>query len=164
MKRAVQSLTPEDFAKYRVWRFTGSDTPDETYVTPVRQLPVARLTACIIGGPIHLANRTVLTGLLGNLDPSNPRFTEHFLTLSVFRSDGAIFHLARYHDLDATKRGPSALAAFLGYPLDALFPITYDISSVVAGPSTALRGSISAEPRVRLTRSEIIALAVPGVA
>jgi hypothetical protein len=160
MKRPADSLTAEDFAKFPVWRFTGSDTPDETYMTPVRQLPVKRLDGCIIGGPIRLANQTVMTGYLGNLDPSDSRSTEHFLTLTVFRSDGVRFHLARYHDIDVAKRGPTALATFLGLSLGKVFPIAYDVSNIVAGPPNLLRGTIAVGPRERLTRSEIIALAV----
>ena len=159
--RPVDSLTAEDFAKSPVWRFTGSDTPDETYMTPVRRLPARRLDGCIVASPIRLANGTVLTGVLGNLDSANPRLTEHFLTLSVFRPDGAQFYLARYHDFDAAERGPDALAAFLGLSLNAVFPITYDVSSIVAGPPESLHGTITAEPRERLTRAEVIALAVP---
>lgn len=102
-----------------------------------------------------------MTGFLGNLDPTNSCLTEHFLTLSIFRSDGTLFNLARYHDFDAEERGPAALAAFLGLPLDAVFPISYDLTCVVAGPLESLRGTITAEPRERLTGAEIIALAVP---
>ncbi len=43
MKRPVDSLIAEDFAKSPVWRFTNSDSPEETHVTPVRRLPVERL-------------------------------------------------------------------------------------------------------------------------
>jgi len=160
MKRRVDSLTPEDIARFPVWRFTDDDTPDETYVSPVQPVPVSQVTGCIVGVPIRLANGTILPGVLGNLDPAQPRLTEHFLTLSVFRSDGAQFHLARYHDFDVAERGPSALASFLGLPIDEVFPITYDASSILAGPTDSLRGSIPVEPQERLTRSEIIALAV----
>ena len=161
MKRRVDNLTVEDFARFPIWRFTDDDTPDETYVSPVRQLPVSQVTGCIVGVPIRLANGTVLAGALGNFDPAQSRRAQHFLTLSVFRSDGAQFHLARYHDFDAAERGPTALASFLGLSVDAIFPISYDVTSVVAGPSDSLRGLITAEPRERLTRSELIALAVP---
>jgi hypothetical protein len=119
------------------------------------------VNGCIVGCHIYLANQTLLTGFLGNLDTTNTRFTEHFLTLSVFRSDGAVFHLARYHDFDAIKRSPTTLATFLGLPLEAVFPITYDVSSSVIGPPDVVRGVVTAEPRTRLTRAEVIALAVP---
>ena len=99
--------------------------------------------------------------MLGNIDPTNPRLTEHFLTVSVFRSDGALFHLARYHDLDAIERGPAALAAFLGLSLKAVFPLSYDVSAIVTGLPEVVRGTITSEPRERLTRAEVIALAVP---
>ena len=161
MTRPVDSLTKKDFAESPVWRFTGSDMPDETHVKPVRRLPVRRLAGCIVGVPIRLANQTVLTGIIGNFDPGTPRLTEHFLTLSVFRPDGSLFQLARYHDYDAAERGPTELAEFLGLPLDGVFPISYDLSGIVAGSPDVLRGTIAAKPRERLTRAEIIALAVP---
>jgi hypothetical protein len=161
MKKRADHLTAEDFLKHPVWRFTGSDTPDETYLRPVRQLPAKQLGGCIIGSRMLLANRTAVTGCLGNLNPANSRATEHFLTLCVFRSDGARFHLARYHDVDAARRSPTALAAFLGLPLELVFPIAYDVSKLVAGPLESLRGTINVEPRERLTRPELIKLAVP---
>jgi hypothetical protein len=161
MKHPVDHLTAEDFAKFPVWRFTGSDVPDEPYVTPVRRLPVKRLSGCIVGCPIHLANEMVLTGSLGNIDTTNARLTEHFLTLSVYRSDGSLFHLARYHDFDVSERGPVALTAFLGLSLEDVFPISYDVSSIVTGPPEVVRGTITAGPRERLARAQIIELAVP---
>ncbi len=164
MKRPVDSLTRKDFIEFPVWRFTGSDTPDETYVKPVRRLPVRDLASCIVGVPIRLANRTMLTGIIGNFDPATPRLTEHFLTLSVFRPDGLLFDMARYHDDDAATRGAAAMAEFLGLSLDAVFPISYDLSGIVAGSTDVLRGAVTAEPRERLTRAEIIALAVPRIA
>jgi hypothetical protein len=161
MTRPIDSLTKEDFAESPVWRFTGSDTPDETHVKPVRRLPVSRLAGCIVGIPIRLANGTVLTGIIGNFDPTIPRLTEHFLTLSVFRPDGSLFHMARYHDYDAAERGAAMLAEFLDLPLNAVFPISYDLSGMVVGSPDVLRGAITAQPRERLTREQIIALAVP---
>jgi hypothetical protein len=161
MTRPVDRLTKEDFAESPVWRFTGSDTPGETHVEPVKRLPVRSLAACVVGVPIRLADGTVLTGMIGNFDPANPRLTEHFLTLSVFRPDGSLFHMARYHDYGAADRGSAGLAEFLGLPLVAVFPISYDLSGIVIGSPDLLRGTITAEPRERLTRAQIIALAVP---
>lgn len=160
MTRRIDSLTRMDYAETPVWRFTGSDTPDETHVEPVRILPVRRLAGCVAGVPVWLASGTVLTGVFGNFDPATPRFIEHFLNVSVIRPDGALFHLARYHDYDVAERGPARLAEFLGLLIDAVFPISYDLSGIVAGSFDAVSGTITAEPRERLTRAEIIALAV----
>lgn len=157
----IDSLTEDDFAKYPIWRFTNSDSPDETCVTPVRRFPVSKLQNCIVGCPIRLADETVLTGILGNLDLADAKLTEHFLTLSVFHPNGKLFHMARYHDFDAAKRGPAALAKFLGIKLKSVFPITYDISKLAIGSAKSLCGTLTAKPRKRLTRYQIIALAVP---
>jgi len=161
VKRPVDSLTAEDFGKFPVWQFVAADTPDETYVKPVRQLPTKQLDGCIVGCQLRLANGTKLPGFLGNLDVTNSRLTQHFLTLSAFGPSGTVFHLARYHDIDSIKHGPAAFAAFLGLPLQAVFPITYDVSDNVVGPANLIRGLITPEPQERLSRAEIIALAVP---
>jgi hypothetical protein len=160
MKRPSGKLTAQDFAKFPVWRFTSDDTPDETYVSPVRKLPVKRVDGCIIGCKVHLANGTALQGVVANLNLTDPRCNEHFLALSVFGEDGDRFRLARYHDVDFARRGPDALAAFLRLPISAVFPITYDVSDVVSGRHAVLRGVINAEPNERLTRKEIISLAL----
>ena len=69
--------------------------------------------------------------------------------------------MARYHDFDASERGPQVLAAFLGLPIKEVFPISYDISRFSLGASAALVGTIEQEPREKLTRAQIIGLAVP---
>ena len=83
----------------------------------------------------------------------------HFLSLSV-PSQGEWFHLARYHDSDYAENGPVALAQLLGLTVAEVFPITYDLTSYVSGEASALKGTILAEPRERLSRDEIISLAV----
>ena len=158
--RPVDSLTAADFSEFPVWCFTGSDTPDETYVMPVCELPVKRLDGCVVGSQIRFADGTLWTGVLGNIDLHKPRSTEHFITLSVFRSDGTQFYLARYFDPDFFERGPVALAAFLGLEVSAIFPITYDISSFVIGVPEVARGIINAEPREPLSSTQLIDLAI----
>ena len=71
------------------------------------------------------------------------------------------FDLARYHDPDYERRGPRAAADFLGLPLGAVFPISYDISHLALGSRNCLIGQIPAELGERLTRAELIAMAVP---
>jgi|LakMenEpi03Aug12_release.lakeMendotaPanAssembly.Ray.scaffolds.fasta_scaffold1016342_1 hypothetical protein len=159
--RSVDSLTAEDFIVSPVWRFRHSTSSKVVEVAPVRRLPVKQATGCVVGCSLRLANRTLLSGFLGNLYTSNGRLTQHFLTVSVFRADGAVFHLARYHDFDAAERGPLALASFLALPLEAVFPIEYDVGNAIIGPAEILRGAIPAEPEERLSRAEVIALAVP---
>jgi hypothetical protein len=111
---------------------------------------------------VRLANDAEVWALIENVDATDPRRTQHFLSLSIFR-DGQCFTLARYHDVDADKRGPQALAAFLALPIDRVFPISYDVSRFSKGNPAALTGRIEKEPREKLTRPELIALAVPSV-
>ncbi len=114
----------------------------------------------VVGTQVRFANGTLAWALVGNVDTENARLTEHFLTLSI-EHDGQWFALARYHDFEYVDRGPEALARFLGLPLHDVFPISYDIRQHAQGASAALAGNVPLRPRERLSRAEIIALAVP---
>jgi hypothetical protein len=157
--KAVDSLTVADLQTFPVWQYTSRESADETFVRPVKRTPVASLTGKIVGTQVALANSGRIWALIGNVDPTNPR-TEHFLTLSVERN-GRWFTLARYHDFDFSEHGPKALAQFLGLTVYETFPITYDIRQVVQGDEAALQAQIRKAPRERLSRSQIIAMAVP---
>jgi hypothetical protein len=129
-------------------------------VRPVKQIPVKALSGRVVGAQVELANGSARWALLGNVDSSNPRLTQHSLTLSVL-DHSRWFTMARYHDFDSDERGPDALAAFLELPTDAVFPISYDIRRHCRGEPDALAGTIEKQPRERLTRAQIVALAVP---
>lgn len=158
--KAVDSLTVADLRAFPVWQYTSREGTDETFVRPVMRLPVTSLTGKVVGTQVVLANVERTWALIGNVDTKNSRMTEHFLTLSAERN-GRWFTLARYHDFDAVEHGPEALAQFLGLAVDEVFPITYDIRQVAKGDEAALQGQIRKAPRERLSRSEIIAMAVP---
>ena len=156
--KAVDSLTVADLQAFPVWQYTDREDVDETFVRPVKRLPVASLAGKVVGTQIALANARRVWALIGNVDPANPRITEHFLTLSV-EHESHWFTLARYHDFDFAEHGPEALARFFGLTVDEVFPMTYDIRKVAQGDDAALQGQILKMPRVRLSRSEIIAMA-----
>jgi hypothetical protein len=158
--KPVESLTVADLEANPVWQYTNSDGGGETFVRPVKKVPVKSLTSKVIGARVRLANGSQVWALIENLDVANPRFTEHFLTLSIERG-GKWFPLARYHDHDFTVRGPEALARFLGLRVDDVFPISVDVRRYAQGNPTALAASVPEEPREKLTRAEIIAMAVP---
>ena len=160
MTKRIEELTVPDLQAAPVWQYANSDRRGETVVRPVAKTPVKNLTGRVVGTQVRLANGTDVWALIGNVDVSNPRLTQHFLTLSVFK-DGSWFTMARYHDFDAAERGPKALAEFLGMPTHQVFPISYNISHASLGNSDALAGPIESEPREKLTRAQVIALAVP---
>jgi hypothetical protein len=143
-----------------VWECVNDDSLGERAVRPVKSLPVKHLTGRLIGTQVRLANGAAVWALIGNIDAGNPKLTEHFITMSLERG-ARWFHLARYHDPDCAERGPEALARFLGLALDDVFPISYDVRQYANGHDAALAGVVGREPRERLTRAQIIALAVP---
>jgi len=157
----VEVLTVADLKAFPVWQFVNDDVKHgETAVRPVRWTPANNLGGRLVGSKVRLANDAEAWALIGNVDTGNPRSTQHFLTLSLYR-DGRVFNLARYHDVDAHERGPHALAAFLGLPIDEVFPIWYDLRRFSKGDPAALTGMIEKEPREKLTSDQLIALAVP---
>jgi len=157
--KTLESLGIPDLEKHPIWRYVNDDASGETAIRPVKRLPVRNLNGKVAGIQVRLANGDHVWGLIGNVDVFHPRLTEHFLTLSVLKNDRC-FTLARYHDIDCRESGPHALASFLGMNIDDVFPISYDLSQITGGDPRALVGTIPKEPRERLTRAEIIALAV----
>jgi hypothetical protein len=157
----ANALTVADLKAFPVWEYLNDD--DEKYgemaVRPVKRTPVDNLEGRLVGIQVKLANGAEVWALIGNVATSNPRLTQHFVTLSVFR-DGQCLTLARYHDVGADKRGPQALAAFLGLTIDEVFPISYDVSRFSKGDPAALAGRIEKEPREKLTRAQLIKLSV----
>ena len=156
----VEALTAQDLEHAPVWRFVHAPALGDTVVGPVKRLPVQDLTGKIVGSRVRLANGTSRWAMLGNVGVDKPEMTEHWLTLSL-EDQGRWFHLARYHDPAYERFGPQALAAFLGLPVEEVFPISYDITAVVNGPPAALKGTVEKEPKVRLARAQIVRMAVP---
>lgn len=159
--KTADSLTVQDLQTYPVWEYVmdETDTVDETAVRPVETFPVEDLDGRIVGTEVRLANGAHVWGAIANLDTSNPRRTLHFLSLAVACDEGW-FHLARYHDYDYDENGPAALSERLNLPLADVFPISYDLTRYVRGDAAMLKGAILAEPLERLSREEIISLAV----
>jgi hypothetical protein len=158
--RPVTKLRPADLKVHPIWRFVADDDPDETYVMPAAASRVRRLLGAIVGTEVTLADGSRRWALFSNVDTENPDFTEHFISVSLF-VEGRWFHLARYHDFDATRRGPRTLAAALRRTIAEVFPISYDLRSYVRNAPPWLKGALHRSPRQRLTRAQVIALAVP---
>jgi hypothetical protein len=116
-----------------------------------------RVAGKLVATDVRLANGVSVRALLGNLDPLHPQLTRQFLSVS-FHREGRWFHLARYFDADYRRRGPDALARFLGYHPDEIFPIAYDVRDRVRGEAQALAGLIPRDPPEKLTEAQLIAL------
>ncbi|MGB9116491.1 hypothetical protein [Bradyrhizobium sp.] len=154
--KPVESLTVADFEAHPVWEFLNDDEIGETFVEPVK-IPVKCLANRVLGAQVRLANGLQVWALIGNFDVTNPRATQHFLTLSIERS-GKWFYLARYHDIGSTVDGPEALARFLGLGVDDVFPISVDVRRYVQGDPKALTATVLREPREKLTDAELTAM------
>ena len=159
--RDVTQLAVQDLETHPVWAFTEDEGVGECRVRPVRVVPTEGLGGKLIGTRLSLANGERVWAMVSNVDAADARWNDHFLTLS-FACSGRWFPLARYHDVDYAERGPDALARFLGLTTHDIFPIAYDLTPVAVGSRAALVGVVSREPRERLTREALIAMAVRG--
>jgi hypothetical protein len=155
--KPAESLTVADLKANPVWEFLNDDEIGETMVQPVEKIPVESLDNRLLGTQVRLANGLQVWALIGNFDVTNPRATQHFLTLSIERS-GKWFHLARYHDVGFAAHGPEALARFLGLRIDDVFPISVDVRRYVRGDPKALTPIVLKEPQERLTDAELKAM------
>jgi hypothetical protein len=155
--KPVEALTVADLQAHPVWGYLNDDEIGDTMMQPVEKLPVESLDNRLIGAPVRLANGSRVWALIGNFNITNPRDTQHFLTLSIERNGGWRY-LARYHDIGFPAEGPEALARFLGLHVDDVFPITVDVGRYVRGDPAALTAVVLKEPQERLTREELIAM------
>ena len=158
--KTVDSLTTADLKAHAVWRHVNRDESGELLVEPAKRVPVSDLVSKIVGAQVRFANGAQAWAIIGNADATNSRLNEHFLTLSIARGN-RWFALARYHDPDFLERGPEMLAHFLDMQVDDVFPIHVDIREVVLGGPEALAFNLLKEPKEKLSRAEIIALAIP---
>jgi len=162
MKRAskpIAALTIADLRRHSVWTYVDDDTPDETYVTPLTTRPVCDFSNVVFGTEIRLANGHRHWALLAGLHGKDVRANEQLLGLVVIRHKER-FNLARYHDVDYARRGPAALAAWLGLAVSDVFPISYDIRAVATGLPGVVQGTIPQVPQAPLSQSERIAIAL----
>ncbi len=149
-----------DLEQHPVWEMILDDEADEDpSVFPIDSLPVASLDSRCVATRVRLANGTQRWAMLHNVRLTDPRKTEHLMQLSMER-DGEWFWLARYWDADAERNGPTALAKFLGLPVDEVFPIQYDLTGTVTGSPAVVSGQINREPTERLSQDEIIKIIV----
>ncbi|KQU73430.1 MULTISPECIES: hypothetical protein [unclassified Rhizobacter] len=160
-KTRLDRLTLAQVAQHPLWKFVPAPKPDRVaWVAPDAACRPATLKNRVVATELQLADGTRLGALLENIDVDLPEFTRHWLVVHL-RVDARWWRLARYHDADAAKRSPQVLAERLRKPVNAVFPMRYDVSAVCATDSLALAGVIEAEPPVRLKRAEIIRMAVP---
>jgi hypothetical protein len=155
--KPVESLTVADFQAHPVWEWLNDDEIGDTMMQPVEELPVENLDNRLVGTRVRLANGSRVWALIGNFNVTNPRATQHLLTLSI-EHEGKRFHLARYHDVGFPEEGPQALARFLGLHVDDVFPITVDVRRYVRADPEDLTAVVLKEPQEKLTYEERRAL------
>ena len=157
IKKLAPDLTVDDFKKYPIWEYTNADEDwaDETVVTPVTSYPTIDFSGCVIGLEFTLNNGVRVWGTICNLDQRSVAQSQLFRNINIYK-DKEVFHLARYFDAGTDRFGPAKLAEFLGLSISDVFPIHYDLTDIATGNYSTLVGDYPAEPKKRLTKSEIM--------
>jgi hypothetical protein len=158
-KRLFLSLQVPDLKAFPIWE-SIIDHEADVSVFPVKDFPVSSLLGRVVGTQVTLGNGNQAWAIIMNLDTTDARKNRHLVQLEIER-DGKWFFLDRYWDVEYPRSGPDALAQFLGMAVDEVFPITYDVRQFVEGNPPALVGTITREPEERLSRDQIIRMAVP---
>lgn len=156
MQKSANELTVDDLSRFPVWDYF-EDGAGKVVASPVAKIPVDSLQNRLLGCQVSLNNGLQVWAQLSNIDLKNQKATSQFLLLNI-QAAGRWFCLARYFDVDYVRRGPTALAQFLGMPVEEVFPISYDIAPFVVGAQIMTAGQIPREPPVRLSQDELIAL------
>ena len=159
IQKPVEKLTIQDLKTHPIWEYVNDHRFGDTVVRPIKRLPVTTFAGRVVGSRVTLAQGEFVWALIGNVSVTDSSFTQHFLTLSI-RHKNRWFTLARYHDVEWGRRGPTALAQLLGKNVKDVFPIKYDLSEFLQAPSGALTGEILEDPVERLSRKELIKWAV----
>jgi hypothetical protein len=155
---SLDELTPEIMSAYPVWYM---DRRGGFSVESVTHRPVTDLACRIACVQVRLTNGFLIWANLANIDLEDRRRTDAFLSLSAYHR-GKWFTLARHFDFEFATNGPDAFASFLGLPVEAVFPIVWDISAFCRG--AVVSGTIASEPAERLSFEEAARLAakMPG--
>ena len=158
MKRLISTLKPTDFTNHPIWEWDLNSDDDQSLV-PVLDYPVPTIDNRIIGIKCVLSNDENVSCILSNIDLSNQEKTDLFITLSAWNGSRYI-NLCRYFDAGYDNHGPDHLATALGYVVNQIFPIRWDISKYVKSITSCSSGLIHANPKKRITLVEIIKLAL----
>lgn len=156
--RPLEAIPIDELMRHGVWEYDLNEEAyepeqDETWMLPVRDLPVDDLLNRITATEVTLANGAVLPAIIGGVSVRSEEATREFITVSL-ATDYGWFHLARYFDVDCEDYGPDALADRLGLRVDEIFPLCYDVSRLLMGLQTVTKGSIPAVPDRRLSAEE----------
>lgn len=156
----INDISENDLAKYHIWEVFESNEREGIFVCPSVYDSVDSFDNKLISTLIELNNGLLVRALVGNVDVENALLTKHFITFTFFKN-GESFVMARYHDYDWDRNGPTALSKFLGVELSEVFPFKYDVSDFYVVENESLKGEMQVEPEKRLARAELIRLLVP---
>jgi hypothetical protein len=165
LAKPADKLTQSDWKKYPIWTFDlgneGKPGRDETWMVPVKELPVTDLGNCGCQANASLACGRLVTAVLRGIslkdDPKEGVLWENFARLrsaanrqkpakelrySIWvKENWWIWHKESFLSLgDFKSHTPADLAKTLDLSVEEIFPITYDISVYAIGPDTITKG------------------------
>ena len=172
LAKPCDKLTPSDLEKFPVWTFDlgneGVSGRDETWMVPVKKLPVTTLSNCGCKANATLACGRKVDAMVWSVDLKSIRQTQQFIAISFWFKTKR-WNLSRYYELErpfVDEKGfrethaPADLALKLGLEINEVFPISYDLSRYAVGIPETVRGQILVEPIEKLDLKQRIALSL----
>jgi hypothetical protein len=144
--KSFPRITASDLASCPVWRHKAAERlrpgEDESWIEPVNERPISDAFDHYFGVAVTLADGTTEVALVGKTEASSPEISEKNQLFVFFRPAGQHHwtNSPSWYSPEATD--PAALASFLGKTASAVFPFTYDLSSLLVGHPNVLRRAV----------------------
>lgn len=157
----VGVMSERHFRRHPVWEFDVNSEwlpwRDETWMRPVRRLPVRSLGGRIVGTTLTLANGRRMFGTLSGVSLNHPRATRCFIGASLYVGGRDVQFIGvpspAYPYVNA-----AGLARALSLRVEDAFPLSYDLTGLAVGHPDVIRGTIPAERPEQLSDEDELAL------
>ena len=147
--KPCDELTISDLKRNPVWQFDLHNEwrsgRDETWVKPVKRLPVSDLSNRVIGTEAWTVCGKPLFFVMGNIFLDDPKKTEQSLWMKALKGHSERFFLQLSRSSGAKSNAAEVFAGMLGLEVHEVFPIEYDISALAIGLESVTKGRISKE-------------------
>jgi hypothetical protein len=158
--KPVHELVVSDFNCSPVWQYEDDESGELT-VRTVQNYPISSLENRVVGAKIAFANGLESWALIANFDLFDKKKNRHFLSLTFFDGDEQVYTLPRYFDVGYERAIQSELSGALQLEIAEIFPISFDLTSIVIGDSSILSGFIDLVPESeRLNDEDLVLMAL----
>jgi len=157
MRKLLSLLNPGDFIDHPVWEFGLSDS-EELWIENV-DVPVSSLGGRLVGALVTLANGTRVFAMFYNLRFDDSDAAVIFLGVAIWNGSAWV-HLPRPCDFGDIADDLQTAAKELGLALSEIYPLRFDLRSVLENDSPGLVRCLDLPVKTTLSMDELVAMAL----